>query len=95
MEQYPDYLFASATLLQVLLDQDRIPEAEELCKILRPPPEVHPSALLCWLNASGDLALALGKEAELVNLVKMGLEIDPDHPGLLAKAEALRSHGLL
>ncbi len=51
VEKHPDYLFARATLLQLLLILNLDDEADELFKTTALPQETHPSAFAMWMAA--------------------------------------------
>ena len=50
VEAYPEYLFARSTLLQILLADDRIDEAEELITSLPKIEDTHPDAMAVWMT---------------------------------------------
>jgi tetratricopeptide (TPR) repeat protein len=49
--KYPDYLFARATLLQLLLLLNLDDEADELAQSTTLPQETHPAAFATWMVA--------------------------------------------
>jgi tetratricopeptide (TPR) repeat protein len=51
VEKYPDYLFARATLLQLLLLLHLDDEADELVRSTTLPQETHPAAFATWMVA--------------------------------------------
>ena len=50
VEKHPEYLFARAALLQLLLDGGRKKEADTLVEAYVAPAETHPGAMIAWLT---------------------------------------------
>jgi tetratricopeptide (TPR) repeat protein len=50
VENFPEYLFARSTLLQILLADNRVDEAEELITSLPGIEETHSDAMAVWMT---------------------------------------------
>ena len=76
----PTYIFAPASLILLLLERERVDEAEKVLQGVRVPPKVHPHAYAHYLGATAELALARGKtdllESTLDVLEDLAIEAD-------------------
>lgn len=77
--QHPDYLFAQASLLQLLDIQGHTEEAKEFLKGVVIPKETHPDAMVAWLIAQALHYKRDGHLKEALTQARMASEINPDH----------------
>jgi tetratricopeptide (TPR) repeat protein len=81
---HPEYLFASATLLQLLCFQKRMEEADAFIKVVPMPEETHPDAMVAWFLAQNMYYEAAHRPKEARKSIEQALEISPDHPRVKA-----------
>ena len=77
IEQHPAYLFAPASLLQVLTEQGRDEEADGLLRSVTIPEETHPSAMSAWLAAQTYYHEERGNYDAAERCVRAARDIDP------------------
>ena len=80
VKRAPDYLFARAALVQLLVDQDRLKEAGKLIDTTPEVKETHPAAMVVWLLAQSEYHDVSGDEDIADEMLLQALEIDPDNP---------------
>ncbi len=80
--EYPEYLFAHATLLSILVHDKRLAEAEQVAKRSDFPKETHPDAYAAWLVSMTSYLEALGKNAEAYSTIKTAHEFARDNPNV-------------
>lgn len=80
LKRAPDYLFARAALVQLLVDQARLKEAGKLISTTVDVKETHPAAMVVWLLAQSEYHDVSGDEDIADKLLLQALEIDPDNP---------------
>jgi tetratricopeptide (TPR) repeat protein len=80
VEQYPGYLFAPATLLQIFTMQGRKTDAEALIRSVTLPEETHPSAMVAWLIAQALYYEYLEDFKTTRRCLEAARDVDPDHP---------------
>lgn len=79
-EQHPGYLFATSTLLQLYMMQQREAEAESLFMSVKMPEETHPSAMISWLAAQYLYLDRKGEYDAADQCLDMLRDLNPDHP---------------
>lgn len=87
MASQPDYLFAPAILMQMMVREGRLEEARGLLQTISLPAEVHPDAMMAWLFAQLGLLKQEGRYDEMQTLLTMAESIAPDHPALRSARE--------
>lgn len=80
IDQHPEYLFAQATLLQMLVIDERLDEAEDLLKATAIPETTHPDAMVAWLIAQFLYHENAECFDEALACIRAAHEIAPDHP---------------
>ncbi|MDD3695261.1 MAG: tetratricopeptide repeat protein [Lentisphaeria bacterium] len=78
--EHPEYLFAHASLLSILVHARRMAEAEKIAQRTDFPKETHPDAYVAWLNAMTQYHEARGENYEAFQSIKLAHEIAPDNP---------------
>lgn len=78
VEEHPEYLFASGTLLSILIASDRLQEAGELVKNITLPEETHPSAFAAWLCGQTEYFESCGEYTAAFSAIKSAYKIDPE-----------------
>jgi tetratricopeptide (TPR) repeat protein len=84
IQEQPEYLFAWANLLHILIGKDRLAEAEELVKKAPVPEETHPQAMAAWLVAKTCYFEAIEDDNSAADCIASAYDIDPDHPAVQA-----------
>ncbi len=74
---YPEYLFARATLLHILVRANRLDEAGRLVATTEFPSETHPDAYVAWLANMADYHEAIGENEEVYKTLLTAREINP------------------
>ncbi len=77
--EYPEYLFARASLLSILVHNKRLTEADQVAKRSDFPKETHPDAYAAWLVSMTEYLEATGKNAEAYTTIKTAHEFAPDN----------------
>ena len=80
----PEYLFAHATLLQILSNAGREKQADALFKATAVPKETHPDAMVAWLVAQTLYHEAADRYDEARRCIETAYDIDPDNPSVMA-----------
>lgn len=80
----PEYLFAHATLLQILSNDGREKQADDLVKTTAVPEETHPDAMTAWLVAQTLYHDAAGRYEEADRCIESAHDISPDNPSVKA-----------
>ena len=80
----PEYLFAHATLLQILSNGGREKQADALVKATAVPEETHPDAMTAWLVAQTLYHEAAGRYEEADRCLESAHDISPDNPSVMA-----------
>ncbi len=78
----PEYLFAHATLLQILTNSGRKKQADALVKATAVPEETHPDAMAAWLVAQTLYHEAAGHYEEARRCLESAHDISPDNPSV-------------
>ena len=84
VEAHPEYLFASATLLQLFCFQKRMKEAGTFIKAVAVPEETHPDAMVAWLLAQNMYYESAHRPKEARTSIEQARVISPDHPRVKA-----------
>jgi len=82
VNEYPEYLFARATLLNILVRDNRMDEAKQLLAETGIPGETHPTAYVVWLMAMASYSEAAGQNAEAFKAIQVAHDLDPDNPNV-------------
>ena len=85
----PDYLFASAALLQYLAEHGDRQAAIEVRDGTPIPDETHPDAWLAWLLANIELNLLLEEEGDTLAMFKQVSKLAPTNPRVIDYKERL------
>ena len=80
VNEYPEYLFARASLLSILVRTKRLDEAEQLAQRTDFPKETHPDAYVAWLTSLVGYLEAIGKKTEAFRTIQAAHGIAPDNP---------------
>ncbi|NLF94964.1 MAG: hypothetical protein GX564_13845 [Oligosphaeraceae bacterium] len=80
--EHPEYLFARASLLNILVHTKRLEEAEQLAKRTDFPKETHPDAYVAWLISLTVFCEAIGAKGEAFQSIKVAQEMDQDNPNV-------------
>jgi tetratricopeptide (TPR) repeat protein len=80
VKEQPEYLFAWANLLHVLIRKECLAEAEELIKRAPVPEETHPHAMVAWLVAKTMFYKKTEDEDGAADTIASAYDIAPDHP---------------
>ncbi len=78
--EHPEYLFAHASLLQVLLNGGRTEEADVLLNSTAVPDETHPDAMVACLLAQTLFHEDAERDEAAYQCIKSAHEIAPEHP---------------
>jgi len=84
IKEQPDYLFAWANLLHILISKDCLAEAEELIKKAPIPEETHPHALVAWLVAKTLFYKKTEDEDSTADTIASAYDIAPNNPTVQA-----------
>ncbi len=87
IQEQPEYLFAWANLLHILIGKERLAEAEELAKKAPLPEETHPQAMAAWLVAKTCYFEAIEDGKSAADCIASAYDIDPDNSVLQAMYE--------
>ena len=87
IQEQPEYLFAWANLLHILIGKDCLAEAEELVKKAPVPEETHPQAMAAWLVAKTCYFEAIEDGKSAADCIASAYDIDPDNSVLQAMYE--------
>ena len=82
VEEQPAYLFARATLLQIVLKKNRMAEAAELIKTATIPAETHPLAMSSWLVAQTLYFEKIGEADAARDNIQSAYHIAPESPSV-------------
>lgn len=80
IKEQPEYLFAWAHLLHILVNKDCLAEAGELVKNAPIPEETHPQAWVTWLMAKTVYYDEIEEDDAAADCIKQAHDIAPDHP---------------
>jgi tetratricopeptide (TPR) repeat protein len=78
----PEYLFAHATLLQILSNAGRKKQADALFKATAVPEETHPDAMIAWLVAQTFYHESAEHYEEARRCLETAHDINPDNPSV-------------
>lgn len=84
VKAHPEYLFARATLLQILVGDGRLEEADALFRAGDVPLETHPDAMVAWMVAQALYHEAGGRDEEAFSCIRSAHELSPDSPSVAA-----------
>jgi tetratricopeptide (TPR) repeat protein len=84
IQEQPEYLFAWANLLHILIGKECLAEAEKLIKKAPVPEETHPQAMAAWLVAKTCYFEAIEDDNSAADCIASAYDIDPDHPAVQA-----------
>ena len=87
IKEQPEYLFAWAILMHVLIGKECLAEAEELIKSAPVPEETHPLAMVAWLVAKTTFYKKTEDEDSAADAIASAYDIAPDHPTVEALYE--------
>ncbi|MDD2461389.1 MAG: tetratricopeptide repeat protein [Kiritimatiellae bacterium] len=82
--EHPEYLFARATLLQILVGDDRMEEADALFQSADMPQETHPDAMVAWMVAQTLYHEAGERDEEAFRCIRSAHDLSPDSPAVAA-----------
>jgi len=80
IKEQPEYLFAWAHLLHILVNKDCLAEAGELVKNAPIPEETHPQAWVAWLMAKTVYYDEIEEDDAAADCIKQAHDIAPDNP---------------
>ena len=78
VEKYPEYLFARSTLIQLLLNEDRVEKAEELITSMPDLEETHPDTMAVWMIGQALYFEHIEDYEEAFECVRSAHNISPD-----------------
>jgi len=84
VKAYPEYLFARATLLQILVGDGRMEEADALFHAGNMPSETHPDAMVALMVAQTLYHEAGGRDEEAFRSIQNAHKLSPDSPAVAA-----------
>lgn len=84
VKAHPEYLFARATLLQILVGDGRMEAADALFQAGDVPLETHPDAMVAWMVAQTLYHEAAERDEEAFRCIRSAHDLSPDSPAVAA-----------
>jgi len=82
VDEYPEYLFARASLLSILVFAKRLTEADQVAQRSDFPKETHPDAYAAWLVSMTEYLEASGKNADAYSTIKTAHDFASNNPNV-------------
>lgn len=92
VKKHPEYLFARGTLMQILIGNGRIKEAEKLITSAPVIEETHPAAMAMWLVAQAQYYEYLEEDEKAFRFIRNAHQLMPEMAAVKAMWECYKNY---